>query len=175
MTATGTAMVALERNWEMVDLALADLDDEVMARQPNGQSNSVSWLLWHMSRVVDRFVNSRFLNTQLLWVKDGWHQKFGMPPDPDDFGMGWTAAQVSAWRPPAKNVLLEYYEAVKSSARDYLPGVTAFDLERQIPFSAPLNTVSLGDALGVLVWDNIVHGGQIAYLRGYYQGMGWHR
>ena len=29
-------------------------------------------------------------------------------------------------------------------------------------------------ALGVAVWDNIVHGGQIAYLRGYYMGMGWH-
>jgi len=24
-----------------------------------------------------------------------------------------------------------------------------------------------------VVYDNYVHGGQIAYLRGYYKGMGW--
>jgi hypothetical protein len=30
-----------------------------------------------------------------------------------------------------------------------------------------------GLLLGVLVWDNCAHGGQIAYLRGYYEGMGW--
>ena len=27
--------------------------------------------------------------------------------------------------------------------------------------------------MGVLVFDNIVHGGQIAFLRGHLEGMGW--
>ena len=30
-------------------------------------------------------------------------------------------------------------------------------------------------ALGQVTWDNISHGGQIAYLRGLFIGMGWHR
>jgi hypothetical protein len=35
--------------------------------------------------------------------------------------------------------------------------------------------MSMEEALAILLWDNIVHGGQVAYLRGYHQGMGWHR
>ena len=175
MPATETTMSALERNWEMVDKALADVDDKVMASRPNDQSNSISWLLWHMSRVVDRFIHTRLQEAPQLWIKDGWHEKFGMPPEADDFGMGWSADKVEAWRPPPRDVLVGYYEAANSAARAYLRPLSASDLERQIPFPAPPNTLSAGDALGVLVWDNIVHGGQIAYLRGYYQGMGWHR
>ena len=45
----------------------------------------------------------------------------------------------------------------------------------QAPSPAPPNTVSIADALGVLLNDNLSHGGQTAYLRGYYRGMGWYR
>ena len=174
MSATETTMCALERNWGMVDSALKDMDETTMAGQPNDQSNSISWLLWHMTRVADNFVHIRFQEAPPLWVQDGWHEKFGMGSDPQDIGRGWSADQVAAWRPPAKDVLVGYYEAVKSAARAYLKPLAASDLERQVPFPAPPNMVSVGEALGVLVFDNIVHGGQIAYLRGFYQGMGWH-
>jgi len=49
------------------------------------------------------------------------------------------------------------------------------DLAREIQWTAPAATMVVDDALGILVWDNIVHGGQVAYLRGYHRGMGWHR
>ncbi len=29
-------------------------------------------------------------------------------------------------------------------------------------------------ALGQVTWDNIAHGGQVAYLRGFFEGMGWY-
>ncbi len=174
MAATDTTISALERNWGMVDLALADLDDRTLANRPNYQCNSISWLLWHMTRVADRFVHSRFQDVPQLWVKEGWHEKFGMDPDPTDFGMGWSADRVTAWESPAKGVLVGYYEAVKTAVRDYIRPLAPPDLEKQIPFPAPPNTVSMGEAIGVLVYDNIVHGGQIAYLRGYHRGMGWY-
>ena len=56
MSATETAMSALECNWGMGDRALEDVDDVILRSQPNGQSNSIGWLLWHMSRVVNRFI-----------------------------------------------------------------------------------------------------------------------
>ena len=31
------------------------------------------------------------------------------------------------------------------------------------------------DVLGIIVWDNIAHGGQIAYLSGYYRNKIWSR
>ena len=66
-----------------------------------------------------------------------------------------------------------YFEAIKSAARDYLGSLTDADLDasRVVPPANEPRAVS--DMLGVLVYDNVVHGGQIAYLRGYYKGLGW--
>ncbi len=174
MADTATAVSALERNWSMVDRSLEDMDDAAMSAQPNDQTNNISWLLWHMNRVVDRFVNDRFQDKPQIWVADGWYEKFGMPANPDDNGRGWTIEQVAAWQPPPKDVMVGYYEAVKADALDYIKALSAADLEKQVPFPAPPNTLPLAEALGVLVFDNIVHGGQIAYVKGYHQGMGWY-
>ena len=51
-------MSDLERNWSMAGRALEDVDDVILRSQPNNQSNSMGWLLWHMSRIVDRFVHT---------------------------------------------------------------------------------------------------------------------
>ena len=48
MSATETAMSALGRNWSMVGRALEDVGDVILRSQPNNQSNSMGWLLWHM-------------------------------------------------------------------------------------------------------------------------------
>ena len=175
MSATETTASALERNWEMVSNAVADMDDTAMSNQPNKESNSISWLLWHMTRVADRFIHTRLQDAPQLWIAKGWHQKFGMEPDPQDFGMGWSADRVAAWVSPSKDILLGYFEAANTATREYLNSLSAEALEQHIPFPTLPKTLSVGEALGILVWDNIVHGGQIAYLRGYHQGMGWHR
>ena len=173
MSATETAMSALERNWGMVDKALEGVDDAAIKTQPNDQSNCMGWLLWHMTRVVDRFIHTRFQDAPQLWVKDGWHEKFGLDADPNNTGMGWDAEKVAAWQIPAKSLLVDYYEAVKTVARDYITALSPSDLERQVPFPALPDTAPVSTVLGVLVFDNIVHGGQIAYLKGYHKGMGW--
>jgi len=50
--------------------------------------------------------------------------------------------------------------------------LSASDLERQLEIP-PRPPMSIATFLGIVVFDNCVHGGQIAYLRGYYKGMGW--
>ena len=172
MSATETAMSALERNWGMVDRALDDVDDAMLGGQPNDQSNSMGWLLWHMTRVVDRFVHTWCQDAPQLWIKDGWYNRFNLDDDLNNTGQGWTGEQVAAWQLPAKNVLVEYYDAVKAAAREQIQSLSTSDLERQLTIP-PRPTASIGSFLGVLVFDNCVHGGQIAYLRGYYKGMGW--
>ena len=96
MPPTETTLSALERNWQMVDAAIADMDDSTMVLQPNDQSNSAAWTLWHLNRVCDNFIHIRFQDKAPLWTSDGWHEKFGMANDPADFGMGWDAAKVAA-------------------------------------------------------------------------------
>ncbi len=174
MSAVEGVLIALERNWEMVDATLAGLDDTALARRPTDQCNSIAWLLWHMTRVLDTFIHTRLQAQPQVWIRDDWYTKFGMDADPDNRGVGWTAAQVARWVAPAKDVQVGYYEASKQRARAYLAALRDTDLEvrRVIPPVPEPRTVAA--ALGQVTWDNVAHGGQIAYLRGLFQGMGWY-
>ena len=170
-----TAIAALERNWDMVNLAVAEVDEATMVARPNDDSNSMSWLIWHMTRVADRFIHFRLLDKPQLWVTDGWHEKFNMPADPQEFGFGWSNEQVNAWQAPSKAVLMAYFDATNAAVAEYFSSLTEAELARVIPFPALPDTLTVNEALGNLVWDNIAHGGQVAYLRGYFRGIGWHR
>ena len=175
VTATETMIAALEQNWEMVDAALDGIDDATLARQPNDQSNSAAWILWHMSRVVDTVIHTRLRHMPQLWLTGRWHQKFVMGDDQEDRGVGWTAAQVAAWVPPSRNIQMGYYQAVKTASRAFLSSLTLEDLERRLVAPPVPEPRSVAAILGRMTWDNIAHGGQIAYLRGFYRGMGWYR
>lgn len=175
MLATELLLTALERNWEMIDDALDGMDDAILARIPAGQCNSIAWILWHLNRVMDSFVTTRLRDLPQIWVTEEWAQRFGMTPDPDDRGVGWTAEQVAAWEPPVREVLVGYYQAVRLEAREFLAAVTEEDLARLVEFPGGTEHRTSASALGRMTWDIVAHGGQIAFLRGFYKGMGWHR
>ena len=168
-------MGALSRNWDMVDAAISGLDDAELKRQPNSHSNSVAWVLWHMNRVLDAFAQQRFQDKPQLGIEGGWASKYGMAEDPNDRGVGWTAEQVAAWASPSREVQLGYYEAIKAATLQCLGGLTDAGMERQIVYPPSPEPRSIASAVGQMTWDNIAHGGQIAYIRGFLKGMGWHR
>ena len=67
MPATEATTSALERNWDMIDAALEGLDKETpLARIPADQCNSIAWLLWHLSRVMDTFIHTRLQESPQL-------------------------------------------------------------------------------------------------------------
>jgi hypothetical protein len=135
----------------------------------------MSWLVWHMARVTDRLIHMRLQDAPQIWSTESWYEKFNMPDEPNDMGMGWSKEQVAAWQSPSKDVLMGYFDKANAAAASYISGLTDAELGREIPWNAPTETMSMEEALAILLWDNIVHGGQVAYLRGYHQGMGWHR
>ena len=98
-----------------------------------------------------------------------------MSYDPEDRGVGWTAAQVGSWRTLSKDVQLGYYLAVKEATKNFLISATPAELEKQLVFPPVGEPRAAALALGQVTWDAIAHGGQIVYLRGLYRGMGWHR
>lgn len=175
MSSNQTAVSALERNWQMVTSAVAEVDEATMAARPNDDSNSMSWLIWHMTRVADRLIHFRLMDKPQIWTVDAWNEKFKMAANPDDFGMGWSNEQAAAWQAPPKGVLMDYFNTVNSTVASYLRSMSDAELAREINWTAPTATLTVSEALSILVWDNIVHGGQVAYLRGYYRGTGWHR
>ena len=165
----------LERNWAMIESALEEMDDEMLKRAPAEQCNSAAWILWHLSRVMDMFVHFRVQGAEQLWTKDGWAEKFSIQPDIEDRGVGWTAEQVAAWAPPSREVQEGYYHAVNAAIRQYLAGVSEEELAREIVLPPVQEPRTIAACFGQVMWDNLAHGGQIAYLRGLFLGMGWHR
>ena len=176
MGAADAVMWALERNWDMVGAALEGMDDETMTSQPAEHCNSIAWILWHMNRVVDIFINTRLQSKPELWVRDGWRLKYSTNEKGRGL-MGLSPEDLVQWVAPSREVQTGYFEAVTSSAREYITSLTSEDLVRRVTFPPEAQTQdhSVATALGQLVWDNVAHGGQIAYLRGLFDGMGWHR
>ena len=175
MSGADSVMWSLERNWDMVRAALDGSDAETKANRPADHFNCIAWIFWHINRVVDNFIHPRLQPKPELWVRDGWHLKFGMDERPRV--MGRSPEDLTAWQTPSLQAQMGYFEAVKADAREYIPSLSNEDSERRVTFAPPAETRdhSVATALGQLVWDNAAHGGQIAYRRGLYTGMGRHR
>ena len=84
---------ALQMNAGLVQRALDGLSDDDLTKRPSDQCNPIGWTLWHQYRYEDRVI-SGITGEQHVWVSDGWHDKFGMPADADQLGMGNSLEQV---------------------------------------------------------------------------------
>jgi hypothetical protein len=148
-------------------LTPADLD-----QQPHPDSNSMGWLAWHIARVQDHEI-AGLMEAEQLWITEGWHARFGRPPDARDMGFGHTPEDVRAFRSPDPTTLLQYHSAVLDRSKRYIAGLSAADLDRELnePWFQPLPTV--GVRLVSVLSDNLQHAGQVAYLRGLFKGRGW--
>ena len=161
---------ALQLNAGLIQQALDGLSDDDLARRPNDQCNPIGWTLWHQYRYEDGVV-SLITGEPQAWISGGWRDKFGMPADDDNLGMGDSLEQVGAFRATLDN-LQGYGAAVRERTLACLQAITPGDLEREL--EAPGGaTRTVGVQLGVLMLDHFHHSGQVCYLRGFITGKGW--
>ena len=156
----------LEAAYRSLKQATDDLTDEQLYYQPTAESNSIAWLVWHLSRWRD-FTSATISGEPQIWVSEG-AQRCGMPGERT--GMGDTLAQVTAFR-LERAVLFGYVDAAHQRT-----------VERRRHLTQP----SWGNqclterrpawrALAGMCGDSAQHTGQIAYLRGMLSGYGWRR
>lgn len=171
MEAAGLVEDALGRVRDMVRAALQDLSGEELLSPPKPH---IAWLVWHLSRVQDANF-SALMNRPQLWIAERWHERFGMPPEPRDYGSGHrqTREQVDAFTVIDKDLLLGYLDAVFAQTKDYLCAVSNDDLNRVLdePQYQPPPTLSV--RLASVINCNTRHAGQIEYLRGLIKHQGW--
>jgi DinB superfamily len=159
---------ALNREQRFLMEAVQDLTPEELARQPRPEANHIGWLLWHMFRVEDMWVQF-FAQHQLeLWERDGWHQKFGLPTR--DNGFGHTPEQVAGFPALGLSELLQYGEAVRASTLDYLRSLSGESFDTIPRERRP--DISVGRMFRQLIGEIFQHQGQIAYLKGLIRGPG---
>jgi hypothetical protein len=77
----------------LADRAFGKASDEQMRRRPTPALNSLAWLLWHMARAEDVFVNV-ILSAQSQVLAGGWASR--MRVTQPDIGTGMTAGEVAA-------------------------------------------------------------------------------
>jgi uncharacterized damage-inducible protein DinB len=150
--------------------ALQGLSDADLLKRPSDQCNPIGWLLWHQTRVEDA-ISSNVSGRSQAWIDGKWHEKFGMPAEAGDLGVGHTLEQVAGFKPTVAN-LLGYVDAVREKTLSVLQSLSAADLDRELPAPGG-GTRKVGDFLGIIMVDHFHHSGQIAYLRGYLTGKGW--
>ncbi len=171
--ATDFVAASLEGVGRGLHRAMDALSAEKLNRCPSPDTNSMARLCWHLARCQDNWVAS-IAGAPEVYAADGWHAKLDFSFAIDDWGIGHAAEQVAQARVESADGLLGYYDAVAGQSRKVLAGLTAEDLERELPVyveGRPPSSVR-GRLMG-LISDNTQHMGQIVYLRGLFAGLGW--
>jgi len=128
--------------------------------------------MWHLSRVQDRAV-AGMTGVEQLWIRDAWHLKFGMGPNPEQRGNGDTTDQVGEFVAPDAQILVGYYTAVRAQTDEFLDGLDVDDPDRLVPGQSMDKPVLLSQRVSGLIVEAVQHTGQVAYIRGLLQGPNW--
>jgi hypothetical protein len=164
MTAADLLADAFGRIREAVHEAVDGLTPEQLAFRPDGQTNSIAWLVWHLTRIQDDHI-AHVAQKGQVWTVDGWADRFGLPLAPADHGYGHTADQVATVRVKSGELLTGYHDAVYEQTIRYVRHLVDADFGRIVDesFDPP---VTLGVRLISVISDDLQHAGQAAYLHG---------
>ncbi|MEU5275484.1 DUF664 domain-containing protein [Streptomyces asoensis] len=156
-----------DRIREEVHAAVDGLGPDELAARPGAGSNSIAWLVWHLTRVQDDHLADAFGHDQ-VWTAQEWEKRFGLDLPRHDTGYGHDAGQVARVRVSDAGLLTGYHNAVHAQSLTALRALTAADLERVVDerWDPP---VTLGVRLVSVLSDDLQHVGQAAYVRGLLQ------
>ncbi|SEC43525.1 Protein of unknown function [Amycolatopsis tolypomycina] len=147
-----------------VHAAVEGLTAKQLGTRPDGEANSIAWLVWHLARVQDDHV-ADVAGTEQVWTGQDWLSRFGLPFPAGDTGYGHRPADVEAVRVDEPDLLTGYYDAVHEQTVRYVTGLDGPALDRIVD-EAWDPPVSLGVRLISVLDDDIQHAGQAMYVRG---------
>ena len=163
MTSADLLVDAFDRIRGVLGRALDGLTDEQLTEQVGPAANSISWLVWHVTRIQDDHVCD-VAGIEQAWTAQGWYERFGLPFPVTDHGYGHTEQQVEQVRVPGE-LLRAYHDAVYTRTVEYVKTVRDADLDQVVDTSWD-PPVTLGVRLVSVANDDAQHVGQAAYLRG---------
>jgi DinB family protein len=167
MNASAVLIDAFQRIRGLVRSTVRGLDAEVLAWRPDPESNSIVWLVWHLTRVQDDHV-AEIAGNEQEWVAGGWAERLGLPATFVDTGYGHSPQEVAMLGAADVGLLLDYHEQVTKHTIACLDGFDDADFDRIIDRSYD-PPVTVGVRLVSVISDDLQHVGQAAYVRGLYE------
>ncbi|MBT2448859.1 DinB family protein [Streptomyces sp. ISL-43] len=162
----GTELLAdaFDRIHGVVHEVVEGLDAERLDARIDPGANSITWLVWHLTRIQDDHVADA-AGWEQVWNAQGYDERFALSLPAGATGYGHTARQAAAVRVASGDLLLEYFDAVHAQTGRFLRELTAADLDRVVDerWDPP---VTLGVRLVSVIGDDLQHAGQAAYVRG---------
>ncbi|MFF4185379.1 DinB family protein [Streptomyces sp. NPDC001691] len=155
---------AFGRVQEDVHAVVEGLSAEELAFRPDGEANSIGWLVWHLTRVQDDHIADAAGRDQ-VWTARGWADWFGLELGDEETGYGHTAHQVAAVKGVSAEQLSGYYDAVHEQTLAFVRGLDDSALDRVVDERWTPH-VTLGVRLISVIGDDLQHVGQAAYVRG---------
>jgi uncharacterized damage-inducible protein DinB len=165
MDAKELLLRSLRETHSYVTKSLNGLTQEETTWSPSPGCNSIAFILWHMIRVEDFYVNSVIQHEKELYETKKWQEKLGTPVK----AYGYTEEELKAWPAPKLEILRKYADSVRENTLallNSLPAERLSDVPR--PDRSP---DSIGLILEHLVTELALHAGQIGYLRGVQRGL----
>ena len=168
MEATEVILGSLEKSQDYLMRALDGLTQEEAAWRPGAECNSIAFILWHIARLEDYFVNGVFQHEKEIYEAENWRDKLGTPAK--EIGVRYTVEQLQDWPVPKLEDLLGYAKSARNKTLSFLKSVTLEKLsEVVVRPNRPPETV--GQRLCLFTTDIAMHVGQIDYLRGVQRGI----
>ncbi len=153
---------------QVLETVLDGLTENEINQQPTPECNSIGWMVWHLTRVQDRFI-AMLSNNEQVWITEKWCEKFDREADAKDIGLDHCPEDLANFKVPDTKTLLDYHHAVLEKTKQYTNKLSPEELDRVIDDNrAP--TVAL--RLTAFISDNLQHAGQVAYLRGWLRSQG---
>jgi len=133
----------------LVNRALASLDESEIWQRPGEQSNSIGWILGHMT-----------------WSRNAMLHLMGGDPEVMPWGSGFARGAESADRAayPATDVIVSALKQVNRKLRERMETLTDADLSAQAAVPTPSPDRSVRGAIAFLTFHDGYHVGQIAYV-----------
>ena len=163
MTPTELLLDEFSRIQGAVAKVLTNATVATLTFRADADANTISWLIWHLSRVQDDHI-ADLAGIPQVYTSQGWAERFDLPFGPAAIGYGHKSTDVAAVGADA-DLLRGYYEAVHTGTVAYLNSLAEADLDRVIDDSwTP--AVTVGVRLASVLSDDLQHAGQAAFVRG---------
>ena len=146
---------------------LEGLSEAELCWQATLDSNTITWLVWHMARVEDGWINSSIGGGESVWDSGGWADRTGVTYD--NSGYGQTADEARSMPAVDVALLIDYFDAVREASFKVIDEMSEEDLSKS--YSRGGRSVTWSWILGHVLAEEAQHLGQIGFIRGMVRGL----